>query len=134
MIRDYKYFNDIYAFNVENYTWTKLDVSGTPPAPRSGCIMAAMPDSYRVTVYGGYSKEKVKRDVDKGTTQVDMTTLMPEGENKHKMVFLYQYFISHQDYPSEKSSRLSFRKVCQLTNIKLINNPSMEIKIFQFQV
>lgn len=101
MFRDYKYFNDIYAFNVENYTWTKLDVSGTPPAPRSGCIMAAMPDSYRVTVYGGYSKEKVKRDVDKGTTHIDMTTLMPEGEDKHKMVFLYQYFISHQDYPTE---------------------------------
>lgn len=80
--RDYKYFNDIYAFNVEDYTWTKLDVSGAPPAPRSGCIMAAMPDSYRVTVYGGYSKEKVKRDVDKGTTHVDMTTLMPEGKVK----------------------------------------------------
>lgn len=78
--RDYKYFNDVHAFNVEDYTWCKLDISGISPAPRSGCVMAAMPDQYRVTVYGGYSKEKVKRDVDKGTTHVDMTVLMPEGE------------------------------------------------------
>ncbi|XP_048751852.1 kelch domain-containing protein 4-like isoform X2 [Ostrea edulis] len=80
--RDYKYFNDVHAFNVEDYTWCKLDISGIPPAPRSGCVMAAMPDQYRVTVYGGYSKEKVKRDVDKGTTHVDMTVLMPEGKVK----------------------------------------------------
>ncbi|XP_061197077.1 kelch domain-containing protein 4-like [Saccostrea echinata] len=85
-IRDYKYFNDVYAFNVEDYTWSKLDVSGVPPAPRSGCIMAAMPDQYRVTVYGGYSKEKVKRDIDKGTTHIDMTILMPEGKLKDETI------------------------------------------------
>lgn len=88
-IRDYKYFNDIYVFNVENYIWIKLDVSGIFFVSRSGCIMVVMSDSYRVTVYGGYSKEKVKRDVDKGIIYVDMIILMFEGENKYKMVFLY---------------------------------------------
>lgn len=89
MIRDYKYFNDIYVFNVENYIWIKLDVSGIFFVLWLGCIMVVMLDSYRVMVYGGYSKEKVKRDVDKGIIYVDMIILMFEGENKYKMVFLY---------------------------------------------
>lgn len=27
-LRDYKYFNDIYCFNMATYTWSKLDTSG----------------------------------------------------------------------------------------------------------
>ena len=30
-------------------------------------------------MYGGYSLEKVKRDVDQGTTHTDMFALQPEG-------------------------------------------------------
>ncbi|XP_041375577.1 kelch domain-containing protein 4-like [Gigantopelta aegis] len=81
-IRDYKYYNDVYAFNVESYTWTKLDVSGTPPLPRSGHVMAAMQDQPRVMVYGGYSKERLKKETDKGKTHTDMFILVPEGRTK----------------------------------------------------
>jgi len=27
-LRDYKYFNDVYAFDLENYTWSKLEPTG----------------------------------------------------------------------------------------------------------
>ena len=27
-VKDYKYYNDVYAFNLENHTWAKLEVSG----------------------------------------------------------------------------------------------------------
>ncbi|GLH04960.1 Kelch domain-containing protein 4-like Protein [Gryllus bimaculatus] len=77
VLRDYKYFNDLYAFNLENYTWVKLEPSGTPPSPRSGCVMAALPDG-RVMIYGGYSKTRVKKDVDKGNVHTDMFILSPE--------------------------------------------------------
>lgn len=30
-------------------------------------------------LYGGYSKERVKKDVDRGKTHTDMFMLMPEG-------------------------------------------------------
>lgn len=76
-LRDYKYFNDVYAFNLENYTWKRIEPAGTPPAPRSGCIMVALPDG-KVLIYGGYSKEKIKREVDKGVIHTDTFLLVPE--------------------------------------------------------
>ncbi|XP_035824341.1 kelch domain-containing protein 4 isoform X2 [Aplysia californica] len=76
--RDYKYFNDVYSFNLETYTWSLLKPSGTGPSPRSGCVFLPVSDTGRAVVYGGYSKERVKRDVDKGTTHTDMFVLAPE--------------------------------------------------------
>ncbi|XP_033754886.1 kelch domain-containing protein 4-like [Pecten maximus] len=81
-IRDYKYYNDVYAFDLETYSWNKLEPSGAPPAPRSGCIMAAIPDQTKVIIYGGYSKEKVRRDTDKGKVHTDMVMLTTEGKVK----------------------------------------------------
>ena len=69
----------MYVFNLETYNWTKIEPSGTPPPPRSGCVMAAVPDQAKVLIYGGYSKERVKRDVDKGTQHTDMVMLTAEG-------------------------------------------------------
>ena len=40
--RDYKYFCDTYAFNLETYTWTKLEPSGIGPSPRSGFYQILM--------------------------------------------------------------------------------------------
>lgn len=77
--RDYKYFNDVHAFNLETYTWSKVDVSGSPPEPRSSCMLLPLQDQTRVMVYGGYSKERVKKDVDRGKTHTDMFLFMPEG-------------------------------------------------------
>lgn len=78
--RDYKYFNDVYMFSLDTYTWTKLDVSGVGPSPRSACQMAVLPELRRIYVLGGYSKEKVKKDVDKGVVHSDLFCLMPEGQ------------------------------------------------------
>ena len=33
---DYRYYNDVHAFNTDTFTWIKLDVCGIPPSPRSG--------------------------------------------------------------------------------------------------
>lgn len=74
-IRDYKYFNDAFAFNLETYSWDKIEVTGTPPAPRSGFMMGVFQDVPKILVYGGYSKERLKKDVDKGTVHSDMFIL-----------------------------------------------------------
>ncbi|XP_063235245.1 kelch domain-containing protein 4 [Bacillus rossius redtenbacheri] len=76
-LRDYKYFNDVYAFDLTSYTWKLLEPKGTPPSPRSGCIMIARNDG-SVLVYGGYSKERIKKDVDKGSVHSDMFILQPD--------------------------------------------------------
>ncbi|XP_075228969.1 kelch domain-containing protein 4 [Lycorma delicatula] len=75
--QDFKYFNDVYAFSLENRTWKKLEPSGTPPSPRSGFQMFPLSDG-KILIFGGYSKVKVKKDVDKGVTHTDMFLLSPE--------------------------------------------------------
>ncbi|XP_014340057.1 kelch domain-containing protein 4 isoform X2 [Latimeria chalumnae] len=86
-MRDYIYYNDVYSFNLDTFTWAKLSPSGTAPAPRSGCQMATTPDGSIVT-YGGYSKQKVKKDVDKGTLHTDMFLLKNEGkEGEEKWIW-----------------------------------------------
>lgn len=41
----------------------------------AACVMAVTQDHSRLVVYGGYSKERVKRDVDRGQVHSDMFVL-----------------------------------------------------------
>ncbi|XP_057569423.1 kelch domain-containing protein 4 isoform X3 [Hippopotamus amphibius kiboko] len=75
--RDYIYYNDVYAFNLDTFTWSRLSPSGTGPTPRSGCQMTVTPQG-GVVIYGGYSKQRVRKDVDRGTQHSDMFLLRDE--------------------------------------------------------
>lgn len=79
-IRDYKYFNDVYAFNLDTFTWSKLEPSGGGPSPRSACQIAVTQDQSGIVIYGGYSKERIKKDVDKGHIHTDMFLLHPDSK------------------------------------------------------
>lgn len=79
-IRDYKYFNDVHVFDLETYKWCNIEPVGKIPSPRSGFLMAALLDG-RILVYGGYSREKVKKDVDKGIAHTDMYYLHVDGNS-----------------------------------------------------
>ncbi|KAK6479900.1 kelch domain-containing protein 4-like [Huso huso] len=82
--RDYVYYNDVYTFNLDTFTWARIAPSGTAPSPRSGCQMTTTPEG-GIIIYGGYSKVKVKKDVDKGSNHTDMFLLKNEGkEGKDK--------------------------------------------------
>ncbi|MEJ1284225.1 kelch domain containing 4 [Cricetulus griseus] len=83
LIRDYIYYSDVYTFSLDTFLWSKLSPSGPGPTPRSGCLMAVTPQG-SIAIYGGYSKQRVKKDVDKGTQHSDMFLLKPEeaGEGK----------------------------------------------------
>ncbi|XP_058831674.1 kelch domain-containing protein 4 [Topomyia yanbarensis] len=76
----YRYFNDLYAFSLETYTWNKVDVVGTGPAPRSGCCMIANSDG-KILIWGGYSKASVKKEIDRGVTHADMFSLTFDKSN-----------------------------------------------------
>ncbi|XP_069072936.1 kelch domain-containing protein 4 isoform X1 [Pleurodeles waltl] len=78
--RDYVYYNDVYSFNLDTFKWTKISPTGTGPTPRSGCQMATNQEG-NVIIYGGYSKQKVKKDVDKGTLHTDMFLLKNDGKD-----------------------------------------------------
>lgn len=79
--RDYIYYNDLYTFNLDTFTWAKISPSGTGPSPRSGCQMTTAQDG-SVVLYGGYSKQRMKKDVDKGTVHTDLFLLKMEGADK----------------------------------------------------
>ncbi|KAI4469831.1 kelch domain-containing protein [Holotrichia oblita] len=76
-LRDYKYYNDLYIFDMETYKWHKIEATGSLPSPRSGCCLTPLPDG-KILLYGGYSKEKLKKDVDKGHTYTDSFCLTPD--------------------------------------------------------
>ncbi|XP_045462445.1 kelch domain-containing protein 4 [Harmonia axyridis] len=76
-LRSFKYFNDVFTFDLEKYEWKKLEVSGLAPSPRSGCVMLPTQDG-RILIYGGYSKENIKKDVDKGIVHSDAFLLQPD--------------------------------------------------------
>uniref|UniRef100_A0A671SPX6 Kelch domain-containing protein 4-like n=1 Tax=Sinocyclocheilus anshuiensis TaxID=1608454 RepID=A0A671SPX6_9TELE len=76
--------NDIHAFNLETFTWSRLQPTGTGPCPRSACHMTPTPDGNGVIIYGGYSKTRAKKDVDKGTIHSDMFLLRREGKEEQE--------------------------------------------------
>ena len=82
--KNFVYFNDCYMFSLSDYAWTKLNVPGNAPSARSACQLAATPNG--ILVVGGYSKVRVKKDVEKGTSHADMFLLSEEAETKLKWV------------------------------------------------
>ncbi|PNJ12594.1 LOW QUALITY PROTEIN: KLHDC4 isoform 4 [Pongo abelii] len=83
-VKDYIYYNDVYTFNLDTFTWSKLSPSGTA-TPRSGCQMSVTPQG-GIIIYG-YSKQRVKKDVDRGTRHSDMFLLKPEDGREDKWVW-----------------------------------------------
>ncbi|NXO26750.1 KLDC4 protein, partial [Cisticola juncidis] len=81
--RDFIYYNDVYSFNLDSFTWSRLAPAGLGPAPRSGCLMIPTPEG-NIIIYGGYSKQRIKKDVDKGTLHTDMFLLKAEGAGKEE--------------------------------------------------
>ncbi|XP_059916176.1 kelch domain-containing protein 4 [Gadus macrocephalus] len=79
--RDFIYYNDVYAFSLDSFSWSRLSPSGSVPSPRSACQMTCTPDASGVIVYGGYSKLKAKKDVEKGTIHSDMFLLKRESKD-----------------------------------------------------
>lgn len=65
--------------NESDYIFECLNIKGNPPAPRSGCQMVPLADG-KILITGGYSKEKVKKDVDKGVVHTDMFLLSPDSK------------------------------------------------------
>ncbi|XP_029158319.1 kelch domain-containing protein 4-like isoform X1 [Nylanderia fulva] len=89
---DYKYFNDIHIFDLETYLWRKIEPTGIAPAPRSGCIFLPTSDN-KLVVYGGYSKEKMKKDIDRGCIHADMFLLTQKSD---KDVIKYKWVSAKQ--------------------------------------
>ncbi|KAH9515686.1 kelch domain containing 4 [Bulinus truncatus] len=105
--RDYKYFNDVYTFDLETFTWSALNPAGNGPSPRSGCVLLPVADQNKVIVYGGYSKDHVKKDVDQGKTHTDMFALIlekkREGSSETGLKWKWQSLKQRGSAPASRS-------------------------------
>jgi N-acetylneuraminic acid mutarotase len=70
----FQYFNDVWCFSLDSYSWIKLDTVGTAPAARSGVIMGATEEG-KIIVAGGYTKTSAKADAERGVTHTDSFVL-----------------------------------------------------------
>lgn len=53
---------------------------GIPPVPRSGCVLLPTADG-KLVVYGGYSKTRLRKDVERGCVHSDMFLLTQASKN-----------------------------------------------------
>lgn len=78
----FQYFNDVWSFSLETYSWTKLEATGTAPTPRSGVIIGATEDG-KIIITGGYTKTSAKADAERGITHMD-AFILQEIDGKWK--------------------------------------------------
>ncbi|CAB4061492.1 Probable phosphorylase b kinase regulatory subunit beta,Phosphorylase b kinase regulatory subunit beta [Lepeophtheirus salmonis] len=87
-LRECKYFNDVYIFDLSTYKWSKIDVGGTKvPDPRSACNLFLSSDGKGVVLFGGFCKEKKKGkkkdgDDEVGRTFTDMHMIVPDKHDE----------------------------------------------------
>jgi hypothetical protein len=72
----------VYAFNLETNQWDEMKFSNLndQPSPRSACQLSVCAKNNSIVMYGGFSKEKLKKEKEKGITYSDMYVLQSEGK------------------------------------------------------
>ncbi len=75
-----KYFGDLYAFDLNSYKWSKVELppNAQKPSERSG--FSFLPSAVGVVLYGGYSKIKTQKGQYKGIVHND-TWLLTMNED-----------------------------------------------------
>ncbi|KAF8566667.1 hypothetical protein P879_08048 [Paragonimus westermani] len=65
------YFNDLWIFDPGVLRWSPINLTGDVPSPRSGCLFFPGSDMKSLYVFGGYFKEYITRDMERGVTCAD---------------------------------------------------------------
>ncbi|KAL1429081.1 hypothetical protein MTO96_016812 [Rhipicephalus appendiculatus] len=81
--RDYRYFCDVYLFNLDLRAWTKVEFSNSGPSPRSGCQLLPVAEG-KILLYGGYSRERIRKEFDQGKAHTDMFLLQADTHSSGK--------------------------------------------------
>ncbi|XP_023326952.1 kelch domain-containing protein 4 [Eurytemora carolleeae] len=87
-LRDSKYFNDVYSFDLNNRIWKKLETIGAGPTPRSACQMFLTLDGRKLINPNIISRpeggRRICRPEGEGMTHTDMFLL---SVDKHDETF-----------------------------------------------
>ncbi|KAA0188383.1 Kelch domain-containing protein 4 [Fasciolopsis buskii] len=74
------YFNDLWQFDLVSRRWILLKISGDIPSPRSACLLFGSSDLKNIYLIGGYRKEQVTKDLERGVTCSDYFRLTLEKD------------------------------------------------------
>lgn len=82
-LRNCRFYNDTYLFNLETEQWEEMKWSATgmveAPSPRSACQLSLCGKNNSIVLYGGFSKEKLKKEKEKAIVHSDMFVLSHES-------------------------------------------------------
>ncbi|PAA93030.1 hypothetical protein BOX15_Mlig018783g1, partial [Macrostomum lignano] len=78
--RTFRYFNDLWSFDLDTRVWTEIRTTGSQPSPRSACLLFPLPDDSGICLVGGYAKRTEKRG-EKGLVHTDCFTLSLVGRS-----------------------------------------------------
>ena len=96
-LRNCRFYNDTYLFNLETERWDEMKWTSTGltdcPAPRSACQLTLCAKNNTIVMYGGFSKEKLKKERERGIVHSDMYVLHHEGTY---MLLIYMQLIKVQ--------------------------------------
>ncbi|TGZ69197.1 hypothetical protein CRM22_003869 [Opisthorchis felineus] len=74
------YFNDLWQFDITSLHWTMIRLAGDLPAPRSACLFFPGVDLKTVYILGGYRKEALSKEVEKGVACTDFFRITLEKD------------------------------------------------------
>jgi N-acetylneuraminic acid mutarotase len=84
-LRNCRFYNDTYLFNLETEQWEEMVWKSNGlvecPSVRSACQLAVCGKNNTIVLYGGFSKEKLKKEREKAFVHSDMFVLHNEGWN-----------------------------------------------------
>jgi hypothetical protein len=74
-------------FNLETNQWEEVTFSAAndPPLPRSACQLGVCSKTNTIVMFGGFSKEKLKKDREKAIVHTDMYVLSCQSKHIKKL-------------------------------------------------
>ncbi|OON17283.1 hypothetical protein X801_06879 [Opisthorchis viverrini] len=79
LVRKTLYFNDLWQFDITSLHWTMIKLAGDLPAPRSACLFFPGVDLKTVYILGGYRKEALSKEVERGVACTDFFRITLES-------------------------------------------------------
>lgn len=76
------YLNDLWLFDITTYKWTQVEFPSTHPVPDARSGHSFIPCADGAVVYGGYTKVKAKKGLQKGKVLTDCWMLKMKADPK----------------------------------------------------
>lgn len=107
-LRNCRFYNDTYLFNLETERWEEMSWKSNGlvecPSVRSACQLSVCGKNNTIVLYGGFSKEMLKKGREKAIVHSDMFVLHHEARKTGQMEWFWKKAKQGGVKPSERLS------------------------------